>query len=1590
MANKKLFVAIISAVLMLVMATFSLFSCGTKDKKFELSFNVDGDNYATITVTGEAEIQLPEAPSKEGYTFDGWFFDKDAWNQPFTSNSSLDIISGDMSVYAKFTPITYSITYELDGGTHNNPDKYTIESSLELANAQKAGYIFLGWYSDADYTTEVSSISVGRTGDMTLYAKFELATYIITYENTKGAENTNPSTYTTNSETITFSPLSKDGYTFVGWYIGDTKVMEISKGSTGDLTLTAKWDTTGYTITYHNVLGATHNSPESYDVEDQPLKLSAAIKEGYRFVGWYTDKALTNMVNDIAVGTTGNLNLYAKWDIIEYTATFKDGDAVVGTVKFTVESDSIVEPTVPLHKGYRGEWEYYDLIADDITIDAIYTVYNFFIDDARNTFIKDTDVITPELLGITARDSDGNNISVKLSIKSGKQIAGSIMTITAIVGDDVNTITKDFAIRVYGTPNIILNQDNYIVGKETNIPSLFSAFDCFNQSIPVSVEIEGEQDVGNTLIVTISATDTVGNSLTRQYCFGVLPSEKSFVELYVGKTLWKAFFVDDNDDYTLPIPTLDEGFESVGWIDRNGVIYSDIDGKGLVRLLEHTQLFYGVYKTGYTPIYTSEQLYSLELNKKYFLVIDLDLDSKEWTPIGTLYSPFNGEFNGNGNVISNFSITGTVQYTGLFGYNTGSIKNLGIDEFKVEIDSSSSHDYYVNYSGGLIGSNCGDVTNCYAIGCVTDSSSSGNESHNDIIGYTGGLIGNNFGKVINCYAMVNVVSHKGDNSVGGLIGYNTGDITNSYANGNVISAPEPNYSVNAGGLVGYNENGTITDSYAIGAITSDSNYSNGNAGGLIGNNKYGIITDCYANININFASGNTGGLVGYNYYSDIVNCCASGSVESISYRSRDCKVGGLIGLDYSSSVINSYAVCDVVVKGYNDNGSSTVYAGGLIGETFSNYCSTVANSYAAGSVNATAQGYNSSYAGGLVGVNRAIVVNCYATGEIKVNSYYGFSYAGGLVGRNHGDITRCYATGSVSSYSTGKCSYSGGLTGYNSFAKIMDCFVTGDINADSKYDSSYAGDLVGYIGEDMSIIENSYRSNEQKVYGDEKKFLGYSTPLENFQSKCWIENNLWTYEVDIWNFSSTTPVLDYNVISNTTVEIQSKDDLLILQGQSLVRKYVLSSNIDLDGISLIPIRFFGGTFDGSEYVIFNFKLVECVRYVSQDTESIGLFGYNIGTIRNLSIDKFTINAVSNSDKNWSGGLIGYNEGDVTNCYATGNIVFGSNEEYVDNFTGGLIGYNIGTVKKCHSKVDLDSNFNFSANYVGGLIGYNGDTGTIQECKAEGEVSTSSQSSHNYVGGLIGYSSGIIKDSIASGDVNFSGIAGGLAGYNTGVVINCYAAGNISAVSENEKSFNMAGGLIGRNVEGTINNCYSTGDVQSVKSNYTYSGGLVGENYGSIINCYTTGDVTGFGCSNVGGLVGHNTGGTLINCYATGNVTYSYYSSEFSICAGGLVGYNSEGRIKNCYATGNVKYSSYSSNTCAGGLIGYDNNGTIENSYRCREQEILGYTIDALGTEKDLSELQSVFFQSTTLDWSNDDWIFNDGAHPVLKNAGVTN
>lgn len=91
----------IASICLIAVLLFCLSSCSKAE--FELNFIVDDETYATVATGGNETIKMPDDPTKEGYTFDGWYWDDGEWKKPFTANSLLDApLSSDMSVYAKF------------------------------------------------------------------------------------------------------------------------------------------------------------------------------------------------------------------------------------------------------------------------------------------------------------------------------------------------------------------------------------------------------------------------------------------------------------------------------------------------------------------------------------------------------------------------------------------------------------------------------------------------------------------------------------------------------------------------------------------------------------------------------------------------------------------------------------------------------------------------------------------------------------------------------------------------------------------------------------------------------------------------------------------------------------------------------------------------------------------------------------------------------------------------------------------------------------------------------------------------------------------------------------------------------------------------------------------------------------------------------------------------------------------------------------------------------------------------------------------------------------------------------------------------
>ena len=233
---------------------------------------------------------------------------------------------------------------------------------------------------------------------------------------------------------------------------------------------------------------------------------------------------------------------------------------------------------------------------------------------------------------------------------------------------------------------------------------------------------------------------------------------------------------------------------------------------------------------GIVPIgsYAEFQLIRDALSGAYKQEAELDLMNVDWEPLGamdlgSLY--FSGTFDGDGKKINNLRVNKTTsdKYVGLFGFMSGTVKNVRI--------ASGSVSGTIN-AGGVVGYNFGgSIIACYNGASIQGGSNSGS-SAGGIAGWNLGISGTR-GSIIACY---NTGTVSGGN-VGGITGANnnTGSITACYKTGTVTGG------TNSGGIAAESvasSGGPITACYNLGSV------SGGTSGGVAGRNM-NTITDCY-------------------------------------------------------------------------------------------------------------------------------------------------------------------------------------------------------------------------------------------------------------------------------------------------------------------------------------------------------------------------------------------------------------------------------------------------------------------------------------------------------------------------------------------------------------------------------------------------------------------------------------------------------------------------------------------------------------------------------------------------------------------------
>ena len=362
---KKKLALLVLAICTVMACSIGFVACNiTVPVNFELQFIVDGEIYATIDTAGEETISLPANPKKDGYEFDGWYWDENTWERPFTANSLLnEKLTSDMRIYAKWKDTEtekqeYVVTFNSMGGTAVDSATVT-EGSLLARPAEPSypGFIFNGWYKDEDCTVSWVFETDTVTSSITLYAGWieeNATTFTVTYKDGENVLYTRKVEENSTAENIA---VTKEEHTFKGWLL-DNEDYDFATPITQDITLVAKWEINTYTVTFIADGNEVQKITVDYleDIRDIP---TVPAKTGYMGTWSITDFS----------SITKDLTVTALYTAKTYTAAFDYANADGGN---TIQNITLTygQPVGALPMPTKADNTFYGWFYDGVQVTA--------------------------------------------------------------------------------------------------------------------------------------------------------------------------------------------------------------------------------------------------------------------------------------------------------------------------------------------------------------------------------------------------------------------------------------------------------------------------------------------------------------------------------------------------------------------------------------------------------------------------------------------------------------------------------------------------------------------------------------------------------------------------------------------------------------------------------------------------------------------------------------------------------------------------------------------------------------------------------------------------------------------------------------------------------------------------------------------------------------------------------------------------------------------------------------------------------------------------------------------------------------------
>lgn len=342
----------------------TLFARWVALQKVTITYNGNGNSKGTVPnpqskLAGDTLIVSDNTGNleKTGYIFDGWSTSTDSTGKVYTKGTSYTD-NADLLLYAKWKLCTFTVTYDGNKNTKGSVPASQIKIygeplvlSENTGNLEKTDSIFAGWCISADGIGKeyLKGVSYTDNADVTLFAKWKLRPYTVTYNGNKNTKGEVPAPQFKEFGkvlvlAINTGNLERTDYIFAGWTTsadgaGTDYAIGANYSDNADIVLYAKWEHRPNIISYNGNKNTTGTVPESQSKEYGkalvlPDNTGNLERTGYVFDGWSTsaDGNGTDYPKGASYADNADVVLYARWKLQTFTVTYYGNGNESGSV----------------------------------------------------------------------------------------------------------------------------------------------------------------------------------------------------------------------------------------------------------------------------------------------------------------------------------------------------------------------------------------------------------------------------------------------------------------------------------------------------------------------------------------------------------------------------------------------------------------------------------------------------------------------------------------------------------------------------------------------------------------------------------------------------------------------------------------------------------------------------------------------------------------------------------------------------------------------------------------------------------------------------------------------------------------------------------------------------------------------------------------------------------------------------------------------------------------------------------------------------------------------------------------------------------